>query len=84
MLADKVAIVTGATSGIGRATASLFAVNGANVVAVGRNETELSRLQNEQQKAAGQMWPHAADVTQTSQVEDVVSAAGKLYELPSR
>ena len=79
MLADKVAIVTGATSGIGRATASLFAVNGANVVAVGRNETELNRLQNEQQKAAGEIWPHAADVTQTSQVEDVVSAAVKQF-----
>ena len=79
MLADKVAIVTGATSGIGRATASLFAVNGANVVAVGRNETELSRLQNEQQKAAGEIWPHAADLTQTSQVKDVVSTAVKQF-----
>ena len=44
MLTDKVAIVTGATSGIGRATARLFASNGAKVVAVGRNETELGHL----------------------------------------
>jgi Short-chain alcohol dehydrogenase of unknown specificity len=44
MLTDKVAVVTGATSGIGQATASLFAANGANVVAVGRNVNELRRL----------------------------------------
>ncbi|NLY77791.1 MAG: glucose 1-dehydrogenase [Tissierellia bacterium] len=37
-LKDKVAIVTGATSGMGRATAVLFAREGAKVVVVGRNE----------------------------------------------
>ena len=37
-LKDKVAIVTGATSGMGRATAVLFAQEGAKVVVVGRNE----------------------------------------------
>ena len=37
-LQDKVAIVTGATSGMGRATAVLFAKEGAKVVVTGRNE----------------------------------------------
>lgn len=37
-LKDKVAIVTGGTSGIGTASAKLFAKEGANVVVVGRNE----------------------------------------------
>ena len=37
-LENKVAIVTGATSGMGRATAVLFAQEGAKVVVVGRNE----------------------------------------------
>ena len=39
----KVAVVTGASSGIGKATASLLAKNGATVVAVGRNEKELAQ-----------------------------------------
>jgi 3-oxoacyl-[acyl-carrier protein] reductase len=37
-LKDKVAIVTGSTSGMGRATAELFAKEGAKVVVTGRNE----------------------------------------------
>jgi NAD(P)-dependent dehydrogenase (short-subunit alcohol dehydrogenase family) len=37
-LADKVALITGGTSGIGRATAMLFAQEGARVAVTGRNE----------------------------------------------
>jgi NAD(P)-dependent dehydrogenase (short-subunit alcohol dehydrogenase family) len=37
-LADKVALITGATSGIGSATARLFAQEGAKIALTGRNE----------------------------------------------
>ena len=37
-LEGKVAIVTGATSGMGRESATLFAAEGAKVVVTGRNE----------------------------------------------
>ena len=39
-LEDKVAIVTGAATGIGRATAELFSSEGASVIAVDRNDVE--------------------------------------------
>jgi NAD(P)-dependent dehydrogenase (short-subunit alcohol dehydrogenase family) len=73
MLTGKVAIVTGATSGIGRATARLFAKNEAKVVAIGRNETDLGHLRDEFRDDAGEIRPHLADVTEFSQVDRFVS-----------
>jgi len=40
----KVVLITGASSGIGRATAELFAAKGAHVVLAARRENELSEL----------------------------------------
>ncbi len=45
--ADKVVLVTGATSGIGRACALRFAGAGARIAAVGRNEEALANLSQE-------------------------------------
>ena len=45
-LEDKIAIVTGATSGIGEAVATMYAKEGARVVAVGRNESKGNELVN--------------------------------------
>ena len=46
-LEGKVAIVTGATSGMGRATAVLFAKEGAKVVVTGRNEERAQAVVDE-------------------------------------
>lgn len=69
----KVAIVTGASSGIGRATAALFARNGATVVAVGRIEKELKSLAKEAKDSDGTIKPHLADLHEFSQLERVVT-----------
>ena len=42
-LSGRVALIAGATSGIGEATAKLFAIEGARVCVVGRNEQPDSR-----------------------------------------
>jgi NAD(P)-dependent dehydrogenase (short-subunit alcohol dehydrogenase family) len=73
MMKDKVALVTGASSGIGRATARLFATNGAAVVAVGRNEVELQKLRDEIRDGEGSIRIHLADVTEFSQVDRLIS-----------
>ena len=45
--AIKTALITGATSGIGKATATLFAKNGFRLVLCGRRQEILNQLKNE-------------------------------------
>jgi NAD(P)-dependent dehydrogenase (short-subunit alcohol dehydrogenase family) len=63
VLAGKVALVTGATSGIGRATALLFAESGARVAALGRDEQALADLLEEISEKGGEALSIHADVT---------------------
>ncbi len=70
---DKVAIVTGASSGIGRATSLVFAQNGMKVIAVGRNEAELNAVREEARDLEGSIKIHLADVTNDSQTDRLVS-----------
>src|SRR5260370_3629083 len=52
-LKDMVVVVTGATGGIGRAIAWLFARLGAHVVLVGRNQTKLDVLTRSEERRVG-------------------------------
>jgi NAD(P)-dependent dehydrogenase (short-subunit alcohol dehydrogenase family) len=72
-MTGKVVIVTGASSGIGRATALLFAKNGSNVIAVGRNEKELGVLRDQAQGKKGSIKVHLADIRENTQVERLVN-----------
>jgi NAD(P)-dependent dehydrogenase (short-subunit alcohol dehydrogenase family) len=63
LLAGRVALVTGATSGIGRATALLFAESGARVAALGRDEHALAELREEISAKGGEALLIHADVT---------------------
>lgn len=69
----KIAIVTGASSGIGRATAALLARKGATVVAVGRNQKELNALRDGTPLKKGLIKPQLGDVTELSQIERIVT-----------
>jgi NAD(P)-dependent dehydrogenase (short-subunit alcohol dehydrogenase family) len=72
IMREKVVLVTGASSGIGRATALKFAESGARVVGVGRNEKELSALREEAQATAGSLKTVLADIRETTQVDKFV------------
>ncbi len=69
----KIVIVTGATSGIGRATSLKFAENGAKVVAVGRNETALAELKSEVEAKNGVVKTFQADVNDESAMQNLVA-----------
>jgi NAD(P)-dependent dehydrogenase (short-subunit alcohol dehydrogenase family) len=71
--AEKVALVTGGTSGIGRATAVAFAEQGANVVISGRREAEGAESVSLIQKAGGQGLFVRGDVSEESEIEALVA-----------
>ena len=56
LLENKIALVTGASSGIGRATAVLFAQQGAAVSLVGRDLAALEAVASEIETAGAQRW----------------------------
>jgi NAD(P)-dependent dehydrogenase (short-subunit alcohol dehydrogenase family) len=74
-LTHKVAIVTGASSGIGRATAKLFAREGAKVVVAARRQAELNALVAEIQMDGGEAIAIAGDARDESLAEALVDGA---------
>ena len=74
-LEKKVAIVTGASSGIGRATAMLFAREGASVVVAGRRRDALDRLVDEIVGSGGRAVAVAGDVREDAHASALVEEA---------
>lgn len=71
-LEGKVALVTGAGSGIGRASALTLAREGAKVAALGRTADEIERAVAAIEEAGGEGMPLVADISQPAQMEDAV------------
>jgi NAD(P)-dependent dehydrogenase (short-subunit alcohol dehydrogenase family) len=69
----KVALITGASSGIGRATAEAFAEKGANVVVAARRKTELESLVASIQEKGGKATAIRTDVSVAKSVEEMVA-----------
>ncbi len=78
-IAQQVVAVVGASSGIGRATASEFAKKGAKVVVAARNEQGLKSLVEEIQSNGGEAVAVVADVTNFEQVNAIAQKAIDAY-----
>ena len=75
----RVALVTGASSGIGKATAEVFAAKGAKVVLAARRSDELASLAKEIEGRGGEATAVTADVSAAEAVERMVSHAIETY-----
>ena len=80
--AERVILVTGATSGIGRAVARRFAESSARVVALGRNRSALEEVEDEITRAGGKSLALAVDVTDENELrralDNTISKVGRL------
>ncbi len=78
-LSGKAAVITGASRGIGAATAKVFAAEGASVVLAARTTAEIEMLAAEIRKAGGKAEAVACDVARYSDVENAVEHCRKVF-----
>jgi len=79
MIKDKVIIITGASSGIGEATARLLASQGAKVVLGARREEKLKQITDEIRQSGGQAVYQTLDVTSQQENERIVKLAKREF-----
>ncbi|MBW4537275.1 MAG: SDR family oxidoreductase [Pleurocapsa minor HA4230-MV1] len=78
-IAEKVVIITGASSGLGEATARRLAKNGAKLMLAARREDRLKDLVADLQKDGGVAKYQVTDISDRSQVEQLVQATKEAY-----
>ncbi len=76
---NKVVVITGASSGLGEATARLLAAQGAYVVLGARRVERIQALADELNGNGGKALARATDVTDCDQVQQLVDAAVQTY-----
>ena len=78
-LENKVAIVTGAGSGMGKAIAQLFAAEGSKIVATDINQARLEVLKQEIQQAGGEVTTCIANMADEADIENMIAVATQTY-----
>ncbi len=78
-LENKVAIITGAGAGMGKAIAILFAQHGANVIAGDINPSRLDQLSKEVKSLGGEITTVVANMSIESDIDQLINAAVSTY-----
>jgi NAD(P)-dependent dehydrogenase (short-subunit alcohol dehydrogenase family) len=78
-LAEKVAIITGSTSGIGRAVATEFSREGARLVVTGRNPERLAEVEKTIKTAGGECTGMLGELTQLPEIDRLVESTIKEF-----
>ena len=78
-LENKVAVVTGANSGVGAAIAKLFAAEGATVVMTARREAALEKVAGQIEAAGGKTFVMATDISKAEDPERLMAAVEEKY-----
>ncbi len=79
MLEGKVAMVTGASQGLGRALALAYAKEGARIVINSRQEESIRPVAEEAESRGAEVLALAADVSRSADVERLVGAAARRF-----
>ena len=78
-LKGKIAVVTGASDGIGKATATRLALEGARVAICARRPEPLEKVAGEIRNQGGDVFTHAADMGKAADVERFIKAVAAHY-----
>lgn len=79
-LKDKVVILTGASSGIGEATALRLAEEGAKVVVIARRFEKLKELEKKATDLKGEIYPVAGDMSKDEDIKNAVKVTIEKYK----
>lgn len=78
-LENKVSVITGAASGIGKTIATLFAAEGSKVIATDINKEKLELLEQEIKNAGGEITTVLADMGKSEDIQTIFNVAIKQY-----
>ena len=76
----RVAVITGASSGLGRQMANAFAKEGADLVIMARNVGKLKEVEKELEEYGGKVLAIKCDVTKTDEIKEAVKETLKEFD----